>query len=343
MGSPIAPVLANIFLNYHETNWLNNCPINIKPVLYRRYMDDTFLLFKNESHVQPFLSYLNNQHTNIKFTCETEIDNKISFLDVKIHKTNSAFETELYRKPTYTGQTTNFNSFIPFLYKLNLIKILIYRAFHISSNYFYLDLEFKNITRILNRNGFKTSLIEKCIKKFLDSINKTHNTISTAQKDKMFVKLPYYGNQSYKIRRNLKELMMQFYPQINIQIIFTNAFSISSFFQLKDKIPDKLRSSLIYKYQCGRCNSVYVGKTSRHFPVRVSEHRGLSYRTNLPLSCPPFSSIRNHNQSCEIKPEDFKIIATGKTNLDLLIKESILSKLIKPNIIGVEPLKLKVM
>ena len=160
MGSPIAPVLANIFLNFHEIDWLRNCPNDIKPVLYRRFMDDTFLLFREESHVQPFLSYLNVQHNNIKFTCETEIDCKISFLDVKIHKTNNKFNTELYRKPTYTGQTTNFNSFIPFLYKLNLIKILIYRAFNISSNYFYLDLEFKNIINILNNNGFKTGLIE---------------------------------------------------------------------------------------------------------------------------------------------------------------------------------------
>ena len=73
----------------------------------------------------------------------------------------------------------------------------------------------------------------------------------------------------------------------------------------------------------------------------ISEHRGLSYRTSQPLSSPPFSSIRNHSQSCEIKPDNFKIIATGRTNLEILIKESILTKLIKPNIIGVEPLKLR--
>ena len=305
-------------------------------------MDDTFLLFREESHVQPFLNYLNVQHNNIKFTCETEIDNQISFLDVKIHKTNDKFNTELYRKPTYTGQTTNFNSFVPFLYKLNLVKILIYRAFHISSNYFYLDLEFKNIINILNKNGFKTGLIEKCIRNFLNSRGKTKETTSTVEKDKVFVKLPYCGNQSFKIRRNLTELLMKFYPQIKIQIVFTNNFSVSSFFHLKDKMPDRLRSSLVYKYQCDRCNSVYIGKTLRHFSVRISEHRGLSYRTNKPLLSPPFSSIRNHNQSCEVKPDNFKIIASGQSNLELLIKESILTKQIKPNIIGVEPLKLKV-
>ena len=207
---------------------------------------------------------------------------------------------------------------------------------------FYLELEFRNFTNILNRNGFKTGLIEKCINKFLNARNKSHEITSTVKKDKIFVKLPYYGNQSFKIKRNLRELLLKFYPQINIQIIFSNNFSISSFFRLKDKIPDRLRSSLIYKYQCDRCNSVYIGKTIRHFSVRISEHRGLSYRTNRPLLSPPFSSIRNHNQSCEIKPDNFKIVASGQGNLELLVKESIITKLVKPNIIGVEPLRLKV-
>ena len=44
MGSPLGPPLANnIFLGYHERRWLdNNCPPTFKPVLNRRYIDDTF-------------------------------------------------------------------------------------------------------------------------------------------------------------------------------------------------------------------------------------------------------------------------------------------------------------
>ena len=176
----------------------------------------------------------------------------------------------------------------------------------------------------------------------MNARNKNPEITSTVNRDKVFIKLPYFGNQSFKIRRSLTELLSNFYPQIKIHVIFTNNFRISNFFQIKDKIPDKLRSSLIYKYQCDRCNSVYIGKTIRHFSVRISEHRGLSYRTNRPLLSPPFSSIRNHNQSCEVKPNNFKIIASGQNNLELLIKESILTKLIKPNINGVEPLKLNI-
>ena len=41
MGNPLGPTLANLFLCHHETNWLSNyCPLEFKPVLYRRYIDD---------------------------------------------------------------------------------------------------------------------------------------------------------------------------------------------------------------------------------------------------------------------------------------------------------------
>ena len=45
MGFPLGPILANIFLSYHEENWLNKCPIKFKPSFYRRYVDDIFCTF----------------------------------------------------------------------------------------------------------------------------------------------------------------------------------------------------------------------------------------------------------------------------------------------------------
>ena len=46
MGSRLGPTLANVFLCYHEKIWLQNCPSEFKPVIYRTYLDDTFLLFR---------------------------------------------------------------------------------------------------------------------------------------------------------------------------------------------------------------------------------------------------------------------------------------------------------
>ena len=46
LGSPLGPILANIFLSHHEENWLNKCPIEFKPSFYRRHVDDNFVLFE---------------------------------------------------------------------------------------------------------------------------------------------------------------------------------------------------------------------------------------------------------------------------------------------------------
>ena len=99
MGSPLGPTLANVFLCYHEKIWLQYCPSEFKPVIYRRYVDDTFLLFRSKYHIEKFRNYLNRQHKNIKFSSETENENSISFLDIKITRDNNKFMTSVYRKP----------------------------------------------------------------------------------------------------------------------------------------------------------------------------------------------------------------------------------------------------
>ena len=40
MGSPLAPVLANLFMGHHEKVWIDNFA-NPKPIVYKSYVDDT--------------------------------------------------------------------------------------------------------------------------------------------------------------------------------------------------------------------------------------------------------------------------------------------------------------
>ena len=54
MGSPLGPSFANIFLCFHEILWLQNCPSEFKPALYRIYIDETFILFRDRSHIPKF-------------------------------------------------------------------------------------------------------------------------------------------------------------------------------------------------------------------------------------------------------------------------------------------------
>ena len=48
MGASPSPIVASIFLNTFEIYCVAVCPINFKVQFYRRYLDDTFLHFRNE-------------------------------------------------------------------------------------------------------------------------------------------------------------------------------------------------------------------------------------------------------------------------------------------------------
>ena len=60
------------------------------------------------------------------FTWKEEKDNKISFLDISISRNNNALEASIFRKPTFSGIHTNFNSFLPTKYKRGLILFTLF-------------------------------------------------------------------------------------------------------------------------------------------------------------------------------------------------------------------------
>ena len=135
MGSPLGPTLANIFLCYHESNWLKDCPKNFKPIYYKRYVDDIFVLFTKPEHAQFFPKYINKKHNNIKFSTETELNGSLSFLDVKIFRENEKVVTSVFRKDKFRGVYTNFISFISLEYKFGSVHTLPNRCFNLSSDF----------------------------------------------------------------------------------------------------------------------------------------------------------------------------------------------------------------
>ena len=169
MGSCLGPSYANVFLCKHEKRWLDECPLSFRPLYYRRYIDDTFLLFSHQTHIQPFLDYLNAKHQNIKFTYEVEVDGKISFLDTLIENDNGSFSSTVYRKPTFTGLGLNYLSFTPHIFKVNSIKTLINRAYNLCSSYNLFDLEIVNLRKYFIGNSYPTYLLDKILNRFLNN------------------------------------------------------------------------------------------------------------------------------------------------------------------------------
>jgi len=108
MGSLLGPVLVNIFVWYHESLLFDS---TTKPCMHQRYVDNTFAISKTENDREIFYNKLNILHPSLKFTLEKETDGTLPFLDVKIEKDTNKFLTSVYRKPTFIGQYTHWDSF----------------------------------------------------------------------------------------------------------------------------------------------------------------------------------------------------------------------------------------
>ena len=144
-------------------------------------------------------------------------------------------------------------------------------------------------------------------KKYDNSLDATTDNCT-----KLFFSLPYLRKkQSQKLKIELTELLTSYFSDFKFNIVSINNNTIRKKFPYKDRLPLRMRSSIVYKWFCPRdCGSGYV--TSRNLLSRASEHAGVSCRTGRPLASPPFSNIREHAEVCDapVNTSDFSIICT---------------------------------
>ncbi|CAF2455742.1 unnamed protein product [Rotaria sp. Silwood2] len=111
MESPLGPLFADIYMNYLESKLKRRLDHN--GILYwKRYVDDCFVIIKENADTDKLLDIVNSFDIDIQFTAEPEVDNCLSFLDISITRTLStselnSFSTSIYRKPTFTGLLLN--------------------------------------------------------------------------------------------------------------------------------------------------------------------------------------------------------------------------------------------
>ena len=332
MGSPLGPTLANAFMCFYEKQWLNNCPPEFKPVFYRRYVDDIFVLFKSPEHIKSFKTYLNSCHRSINFTSEEEVNGEFSFLDVKIFREESKFTTSVYRKPTFTGLYTHFNSLLPRSYKAGLILTLLHRCFEICTNFKLFHEEVVYLNAILVKNGYPIKFIQNCIHRFLDKKYVIKPTILTVEPKSLFIAIPFLGYASLQLKQKLSKSLKKTFSTCKVNIIFKTPTRLSNYFKFKDSIPIPLTSHVVYKYKCGSCNTTYYGLCERHCRVRWSDHMSVSCYTGKPIVGVE-SSIKDHRSSCNSIPidvSDFEIVAKEQDVFKLKVKESLFIKRDKP-------------
>ena len=187
------------------------------------------------------------------------------------------------------------------------------------------------------KNSFPLFFIDKCVKKFLDKLLIKRKKIKdSSTKKEITILLKFLGKISLQVKRQLIEIFRACNKDIKSNVVLKSSFRMSNAFPFTDQVPKCLSSMLLYKFRCNTCNSVYIGKTKRHYLVRQFEHLGLSVFTNKSLRYgdKDATAIRKHchHQNHANCTDNFKIMGNSVSNYFLQLKESLLILELKPSL-----------
>lgn len=278
MGSPLAPLLAEIFLQDFEEKHLHS--FKEKGIIYwRRYVDDTFVLLDAKVSPDYICDELSKCHSSIKFTCgkdnvEDSVTKSLAFLDVLIRKeVGMKFQTTIYRKPTYSGLMTKWDSFVPKSYKRSAISSMVYRAIRICSSHQEMHDQFDFIRKISSQNGYPNAFVESIIRKQLLSLYSPREPQQKSLETQTVVlRVPYHGTPSQIFAKRVTATVAKQYPTTKVRVVYDVKARIGQNFTTKDRVSKQFKSGVVYEAACPDCDAKYIGKTYRHLTTRMNEH-----------------------------------------------------------------------
>ncbi|XP_066300836.1 uncharacterized protein [Branchiostoma lanceolatum] len=163
MGSPVSPVLANMFMEWLEQHAMATVPVTCRPKLWKRYVDDVMEVVKRGAQ-QELTDHLNNIDPtgNIQFIYEEEEKGTMPFLDTLLgRKGDGTVKFLVYRKSTHTDQYPNFQSHHQLHQKLGVIRTLMDRCNAVVTENQDEELETQHIKMALIRCGYPEWTFQK--------------------------------------------------------------------------------------------------------------------------------------------------------------------------------------
>ncbi|XP_026317432.1 uncharacterized protein LOC113228374, partial [Hyposmocoma kahamanoa] len=247
MGSPVSPVVADIFMENFEERVLPMAPA--RPKIFKRYVDDTFTILPKDS-IPSFLDHLNSFSTKIQLTMEQENCGTLAFLDVLIQRNpNNILDHTVFRKKTHTDRYINGNSHHHPSQLATVGKSLFQRAYGVCDSN-HLAGELQHIKQVLHANKLK--IPRQC----------RRPRVKPPTVERRPAILPYVRGVTDKIGRVLR--------RASIKTYFKPLRKISQFLRpVKCNIP--LQDAGVYKLDC-ECGLSYIGQTKRSICTRVKEH-----------------------------------------------------------------------
>ena len=305
MGSPISPIIANIFMEAFEQKAIATALH--PPRVWRRYVDDTWVV-QQQKHQQQFLQHINTVDPSIQFTVEeAKEDGSIPFLDTVIRpEEDGSFTIGVYRKPTHTDLYLPWDSAHDIAAKYSVINTLTHRAHTICSTPELGEQELQHLEEVLGACKYPRWAIQKIFHKHQSKEKK--KTPRSTHHTKCHIVVPYVEGMGESLKKICRRhgVDMHFKGGRTLKNILVSPKD-------EDKVTNK--NCVIYSYSCGSidCGEEYIGESGRSFGERYKEH----------LKAP--SPIFQHQSSSghETSIDNFKIIGREDNSLARTIKESI--------------------
>jgi hypothetical protein len=125
MGSPTSSFFSEIYLQYIENTAIYAILRHNNVAGYFRYADDIPIAYnKTTTIILDDFNSFNKLVPTMRFTMESEIDDKINFLDFTITKEQGKLSFNIYRKPTTIDYIIPNDSCHPVEHKLPALRYL---------------------------------------------------------------------------------------------------------------------------------------------------------------------------------------------------------------------------
>lgn len=240
---------------------------------------------------------LNSYHPSVQFTCDTEENDQLPYLDILIkrnHESNQ-LETKICSKPTSKGRILNFYSAHSFTLKKNTAFGLINRTFKLTSSHFWNVVETELVNN-LTKNSYPYNLIKQWINKSKNALltplsNSSQNLNINNDHQTYFKSITYVKGLSGKIRGILKTTC----PSVRCALKSSNTIGHQFFTKIKDPTPKEDSAGVVYCIPCINCSKKYIGKTKNKLHDRLRTHKNDERKLSTNTALAEHSTSLSHH------------------------------------------------
>ena len=178
MGSPVSPIIANLYMEYFKQKALHTATHPHR--LWLRYVGGTSVIQK-EDHKQNFLEHINSVDPAIKCTVEdNKEDGAIPFSDTTVKsEADGGLSITVYRKPTHTDKYLQWDSHHHLSAKYSVINTLTHRAKTVCNKPEVFQKEMDHLRKVLSHCMYPTGAIDRVERRLSKLTNQASNSTNT--------------------------------------------------------------------------------------------------------------------------------------------------------------------